>query len=153
MRGAKTLHYGQNNINKMNIESKEVEIFASNEKVFGILSDCSNLSLNHIGEKIPNLQEWQASEKSCSFTVQGAGRIEIKIVEEVPFSKVVYVIGSSMTPQGVNANFNLQDKNISVVLSVAAELELPFFIAQMVKSKLKDFIDMLVDQIKIIAER
>ena len=58
-----------------------------------------------------------------------------------------------MTPQGVNANFNLQDKNISVVLSVAAELELPFFIAQMVKSKLKDFIDMLVDQIKIIAER
>ena len=74
-------------------------------------------------------------------------------MEEVPFSKVVYVIGSSMTPQGVNANFNLQDKNISVVLSVAAELELPFFIAQMVKSKLKDFIDMLVDQIKIIAER
>ena len=61
MRGAKTLHYGQNNINKMNIESKEVEIFASNEKVFGILSDCSNLSLNHIGDKIPNLQEWHRS--------------------------------------------------------------------------------------------
>ena len=134
----------------MEIQSKKVSVSAKNSVLFGILTNC-----NHIGKFIPNdkINDWQSTENSCSFSVSGAGKITMDIVEKNPFSSVTFSIGNAAA-KDIKAVFRIDETSENTCqLYAAAFLEVPFFMTQMLKNPLQKFMDMLIDYIKIEAER
>ena len=127
----------------MKLNSKKSDIQASSEQVFGALTNC-----NLLQKYIPNVQNWTSTEDECSFTVSGVGNLVLKIVEKLPFEKVVYRAEAAMS-QHIEAAFLIEDFSENSTLEINAEVDVPFFIAQMVKSSLQKMIDSLVDQIKL----
>jgi len=134
----------------MELTSKTVNIQASNSVIFNMLDNCNN-----IAKYIPNdkVQNWQSTEESCSFTVEGAGKIEMSIQEKIPYSSVSYSIGNKIT-KAASITFSIRNNEENrCELTAKANLDVPFFMAQMMKSSLQRFIDMLVDYIQIAAEK
>ena len=80
-------------------ESKRVSLKASEQTVFAFLSNMSNLG-RFMPEQITN---WQATEDTCSFTIQNMTTLSMRIVERVPFERID-VTSDGKTP----FNFTLQ---------------------------------------------
>lgn len=142
--------HGQNNLNKMDLTSKKANIQAPDSNIFNMLINCNN-----IGKYIPKdkVQDFQSTETTCSFTVPGAGKIEMSLQEKVPDSLVSYSLGNAMA-KDVSVIFHIENQGSnSSDFYITSHLDVPFFMAQMIKSSLQKFVDMLVDYIKIEAER
>jgi hypothetical protein len=134
----------------MELTSKTVNIQALNSVIFNMLCNCNNIAKYIPSDKIQN---WQSTEDSCSFTVEGAGKIEMSIQEKIPYSSVSYTIGNNIT-KAASIVFSISKTDEqSCELEAKASLDVPFFMAQMLKSSLQRFMDMLVDYIKIAAEK
>jgi hypothetical protein len=134
----------------MEIYSKKVNVSAKNNAVFNLLTNC-----NHIGKYIPNdkIKDWQSTENTCSFSVSGVGKIEMSIVEKIPFSTVTFSIGNAVA-KDISVVFHTDEiSEGGCELYAEAFLEVPFFMTQMLKNPLQKFIDMLIDFIKIEAEK
>ena len=134
----------------MEIYSKKVNVSAKNSILFETLTNCNNM-----GKYIPNdkIKGWQSTVDSCSFSIEGAGKVEMMIVEKRPFSAVVFSIGSAAA-KDVKVVFHIDETNEnSCDIYAEASLEIPFFMTQILKNPLQKFIDMLIDYIKIAAEK
>ena len=134
----------------MEIHSKKVNVSAKSEVLFEILTNCNNM-----GKYIPNdkVKDWKSTVDSCSFSVSGAGKIEMAIVEKIPFSTVVFSIGNAAAKDVKVVFYTEKASTQDCQLYAEASLEVPFFMMQMIKNPLQKFIDMLIDYIKIEAER
>ncbi len=130
----------------MELISKKNEIHAEAAKVFGALSNC-----NLLQKYIPNVQNWTSTEDECSFNVAGVGNLVLKIVEKLPFEKIVYQAQTTMAQQ-IEATFLIEDFSEKSTLEIHADLEVPFFVAQMIKSSMQKMMDTLADQIKLAIE-
>ena len=134
----------------MELTSKTVNIQASNSVIFNMLDNCNNIAKYIPSDKIQN---WQSTEDSCSFTVEGAGKIEMSIQEKNPYSSISYLIGNSII-KAASITFSIRNgQENDCELDAKANLDVPFFMAQMIKSSLQRFIDMLVDYIKVAVEK
>jgi len=134
----------------MDLISQKVNIEASENIVFNMLINCNNIAKYIPHDKI---QDFQSTETTCSFTVAGAGKIEMSLQDKIPYSQVSYSMGNAMV-SAVSAIFHIQRQaDNSCELHITANLDIPFFMAQMVKSSLQQFVDMLVSYIKIEAEK
>ena len=134
----------------MEILSKKVSVSAKSETIFETLTNCNNM-----GKYIPSeqIKDWQSTVDNCSFSVAGAGKIEMAIVEKIPFSAVVFSIGSAAA-KDVKVVFHTDETGENTCeLYAEASLEIPFFMLQMLKNPLQKFIDMLIDYIKMEAEK
>ena len=125
-------------------ESDKVIINNSSENIFNFLSDFNNFE-KLMPEQIAN---WQATENSCSFTIQGMADIGMKIQEKIPYSKIVIV------PDGkVPFTFELvcSLKNIS---SEKTETQLIFYadlnpvLSMMASKPLQNFVNILGGKLK-----
>lgn len=76
-----------------NFESRRVTLQASDQTVFDFLSNMSNLG-RFMPEQITN---WQATEDTCSFTIQNMTTLSMRISERVPFERID-VISEGKTP-------------------------------------------------------
>jgi hypothetical protein len=115
------------------------------------------INCDNIEKYVPNdkIQNWQSTEDNCSFSVEGAGKIEMSIQEKIPYSSVSYTIGNNIA-KGALIIFSINridGQENCCELEAKANLDVPFFMAQMLKSSLQRFVDMLVDYIKIAAEK
>jgi hypothetical protein len=135
---------------RMEIKSKIVRIEAADSVVFDLLSHCDNISEYFSSDKIQN---FQATETSCSFSIAGAGEIAIALQETNPYSSVTYSIGTKIT-KAVLAVFSIlaMEKN-HCELSVKASVDAPPFMASMLKPSLQRLLDLLVSQAKMAAEK
>jgi hypothetical protein len=134
----------------MEIQSKTVNISANSCSVFELLTNC-----NHIGKYIPSekISNWQSTVDACSFSVAGAGKIEMVIVEKTPFSVVAFSIGNAMA-KDIKAFFHIGETGGETCnLHAETAFDVPFFMAQMLKTPLQKFLDMLIDYIKAEAEK
>jgi len=134
----------------MEIYSKRVNVSAKSSALFETLTNCNNM-----GKYIPSdkIKDWQSTVDSCSFSVAGAGKIEMAIVEKQPFSSIVFSVGNAAA-KDVKVVFYIDETSEeSCELYAEAALEVPFFMAQMLKNPLQKFMDMLIDCIKIEGER
>jgi len=67
-----------------NFESRWVTLQASDQTVFDFLSNMSNLG-RFMPEQITN---WQATEDTCSFTIQNMTTLSMRIIARVPFERI-----------------------------------------------------------------
>jgi hypothetical protein len=126
-------------------ESDIKTIFSNEEVVFGILSDLKNL------EKVkenPTLkdkaQDLEFDSDSCSFVVEGFGKMGFHIVEREPFKTIKLV--SENAPVEVNVWIQLKSVTASDTrMKLTVKADLPMMIKMMVDKKLQEGINSIAD--------
>ncbi|MDD3668038.1 MAG: SRPBCC family protein [Bacteroidaceae bacterium] len=128
------------------VESKEVEINSSAEKIFNFLSDFTNFSLL-VPDKVEN---WKATKEKCSFKVTGLTDFGMEISKKTPFTSIVIVNDkdiSSPFPFTFNWEFDSINDSKTKVRSFF-NLDINPMMSMMVKKPLQNFMDVLVDKLK-----
>jgi len=132
----------------MTTYESDIKAISSNEEVvFGILSDLKNL------EKVkenPSLkdkaQDLEFNSDSCSFVVEGFGKMGFRVLEREPFKTIKLV--SVNAPVEVSVWIQLKavaENDTRMKLTVKADL--PMMIKMMVDKKLKEGVNSIADLI------
>jgi carbon monoxide dehydrogenase subunit G len=129
------------------IESRTGKISSPASRVYAFMS-----SFNNFGLLIPKdkVKDWQSTEDHCQFTVDGIGKVGLRIIEKEPNS-LVKITGE----EGSKLNFffwiqlkDVSDNDTRIKLTIKADLN-PMI--KMVATKpLQNFVDTLVDQLEKI---
>ncbi|MEI7503805.1 MAG: SRPBCC family protein [Paludibacter sp.] len=130
----------------MTTYESDIKTISSNEEmVFGILSDLNNLQ--KFQERVPQtdkVKDLQFDSDSCTFVVDGFGKIGFKIVEREPFKTIK--LASENAP--VQLTVWVQLKHISdneTAMKLTLKADLPAMIKMMVDKKLKEGINVVAD--------
>ncbi len=114
------------------------------EKIFTFISD-----FNNFGHLIPQdkVKDWQSTEDTCKFSVEGIGEAGLKIIDKEPFKTVKYTADGK-----VPFNFYLwiqlkqvAENDTRIKLTIKADLN-PMM-KMMVSKHVKKFLNMLGDAI------
>jgi uncharacterized protein YqkB len=126
-------------------ESDIKTISSSEEMVFGILSDLNNLEkLSNNPALADKVKDLKFDTDSCSFAVEGFGRVGFRIVEREPFTTIKFE--SEQAPVKVNVWIQLKqmDEN-DTRMKLTLKADLPAMIKMMVDKKLKEGINSVAD--------
>jgi len=130
------------------VESKTVSIEAPAEKLFNYLSNFNNFQ--HLMP--PQVTQWKSTTDSCSFNIQGMADIELNIQEKIPF-QLIKMNASGTTPVGLFMTWNfIENRNLTDVRLVL-DADLNPVMAMMAKAPLNNFVNLLVDKLKELAEK
>lgn len=126
----------------VHVESKIGKVHYSDEQIFGFLADFNNF--NHL---IPEdkIKDWQATEETCSFTLEGIGHAGLRMVEKEPHKLIK--IESEKAPIQLTLWIQLkavEEADTRVKMTVKADVNA--MMAPMLKKPLQQFVDSLVDQ-------
>jgi carbon monoxide dehydrogenase subunit G len=130
----------------MTTYESDIKTISSNEEVvFGILSDLNNLK--KILDNAPSteqVKDLQFDTDSCSFAVEGFGRVGFRIIEREPFKTIK--LHSEKAPIDVNLWVQLKQRaENDTQMRLTLKAEIPAMIKMMVDKKLKDGINMIAD--------
>jgi hypothetical protein len=132
----------------MKIESKRVEIKASAEKTYGLVSNFNNFG----GSLPPEVKDWQSTENNCSFEINGMAKINIDIIDKQPFRSVTYKVTANQ-PIGMVLVGNIEEVGSSCFATIVLEADVPMALSLMMKKPLEKFVNVLVEKVKEVAER
>ncbi len=130
----------------MDLSSNEIHIQAKDEMIFQMLSNCNNFQ-----QYVPEIQNWSSTENACSFSIQGAGDVQMNIIEKKAFSSIVYNIKNDQI-KSLIISFHIKNNGNGSLFYGQSTVEIPTFVAQMIKPSLQKFLDLLVARIKIAVE-
>jgi hypothetical protein len=126
-------------------ESDIKTISSSEEVVFGILSDLNNLErLNKISTLTDKIKDLTFDVDSCTFSVDGFGKVGFRILERKPYSMIKMV--SENAPVSVSIEFiisTIAENQSTLKLVLLAEL--PAMIKMMVGNKLQDGVNAIAE--------
>lgn len=126
-------------------ESDIKTISSSEEVVFGILSNLNNLEEFTKNEQLSDkLKDVTFDADSCSFIVDGFGKVGFKIIEKEPFKTIKFT--TEHVPVEVNAWIQLKqvdERDTRMKLTIKAEL--PAMIKMMVNKKIEEGINSIAD--------
>ena len=127
------------------IESKIGKVKSSDETAYNFLSRFDNFQMFIPEDKIQN---WEASEDSCHFTIEGIGETGMKIIEKEPF-KLIKIAGEDSSK--IDFNFWIQLKQVAendtrIKLTIQAHINPMFQVV--VKKPLQNFLDTLVEHLE-----
>ncbi len=126
-------------------ESDIKTISSSEEVVFGILSDLNNLErLNKISTLTDKIKDLTFDVDSCTFSVDGFGKVGFRILERKPYSMIKMV--SENAPVSVSIEFivnSIAENQSTLKLVLLAEL--PAMIKMMVGNKLQDGVNAIAE--------
>ncbi len=123
-------------------ESKQVRILHAASFVYDVLSDFNHLT-PIVGDKV---EEWHATEESCSFKVQGF-TLSLQTVEKVA-PKLIKVASADGSP--MKFTFWLQLVSVTETdtrMRIVLDVELPMMIKMMVGKKLAGAVDQVAERI------
>ena len=130
----------------LELESKIGKIKSTEENVYNFLSDFNNFQ-----ELIPEdkIRNWESTDNSCHFTLDGIGDTGMRIIEKEPF-KLIKITGEENSK--IDFNFWIQLKQIEenatrIKLTIKANINT--MIQMIAKKPLQTFLDSLVDQLEI----
>lgn len=129
------------------IESKIGSINGSSERVFSFLSNFNNFKQLVPPDKI---KEWQSTEDTCHFTVEGIGETGLRIIEKEPNS-TIKITGEEGGKFDFYFWIQLKEPapyNTKIKLTIKADLN-PM-IKMMASKPLQTFVDTLIDQLEKI---
>ncbi len=129
----------------LEIISKTGKIPNSDERVFNFFADLRNIS------KLvpPDVEDWHATEDTCSFTAKGQ-RMSLKIVDREPF-KTIKIQGDDGSPY--KFTLWLQIKNLTAyetAVRIVVRAELNMVMRAAVKKPLQQGVDQIVDYMKML---
>jgi hypothetical protein len=126
-------------------ESEIKAISSSEEVVFGILSDLKNLEkLANNPSLMDKARDLKFDTDSCSFAVEGFGKMGFRIVEREPFKSIKMV--SENAPVEINVWIQLKaaaENDTRMKLTLKADL--PMMIKMMVDKKLQEGLNSIAE--------
>jgi hypothetical protein len=113
--------------------------------VFGILSDLNNLKkLSENTSLADKAKDLHFDTDSCTFVVEGFGKMGFRILEREPFKTIKLV--SEKAPVEINVWIQLnQISENETTMKLTLEADLPMMIKMMVDKKLKEGINLIAD--------
>jgi len=130
----------------MTTYESDIKTISSNEEVvFGILSDLQNLQkIKENASFTDKVKDLQFDADSCSFAVEGFGKMGFRIVEREPFKTIK--LASEKAPVEVSVWIQLkQVAENDTRMKLTLKAELPTMIKMMVDKKLKEGINAIAD--------
>lgn len=130
----------------MTTYESDIKAISSNEEVvFGILSDLKNLEkLANNPSLMDKAQDLHFDSDSCSFVVEGFGKMGFRIVEREPFKTIKLV--SENAPVEVIVWIQLKSVDVNnTQLKLTVKAELPMMIKMMVDKKLQEGVNSIAD--------
>ncbi len=130
------------------IESKKQSINNSKENVYSFLSDFNNFE-KLMPEQINN---WQSTKDTCSFTIQGMADLNMRIAEKKESEYIKY------TAEGKNPfDYFLESKliendNGNCIAQIIFNAKLNPMLKMMAEKPLQNFVNLLVDKLKEVME-
>ena len=130
----------------MTTYESDIKTISSNEEVvFGILSDLNNLremlEQTTLSGKVKDLQ---FQTDSCSFKVEGFGKMGFKIIEREPFKTIKLI--SENAPVEITVWIQLIKYSETVTqMKLTLKSDLPVMIKMMIDKKLKEGINLIAD--------
>jgi carbon monoxide dehydrogenase subunit G len=125
------------------IESKIGIIKQASEKVYNFISNFDNFKSLIPDDRVKN---FESTEDTCRFTVEGIGQVGLKIIEREPH-KLIKI--SSDEQNSFDLLLWIQIKELAPSdsrIKITTEVKLNPMMATMVKKPLKNFVDTLVEQ-------
>jgi len=125
------------------IESDKVDINKSAESIYNYLCDFRNF------EKLmpSQVSNWEATPDTCSFTINGMATIGMKIIEKVPFSKIIISSNGKVPFEFKLFVFmDAKDSN-NTVGQITFESDLNPMMKMMVEKPLGNFFNMLAKKL------
>lgn len=122
------------------IESKKTNINSNCEAVYNFLSNFNNFR-NLVPDQISN---WESSENYCSFTISSLSDFKLRIVEKIPFSKIM-IISDTEIPFSFNIICFLEDAadKAKCTAKIAVNAELSPMLSMFATKPLQTFVDTL----------
>jgi carbon monoxide dehydrogenase subunit G len=125
------------------IESKTGVVNKPAEKIYKYISDFNNFQSLMPEDKV---KDFESTEDTCSFTVEGVGQAGLKIIEKTPSSLI-----KISSDENTTFDFLLwiQIKELEPGdsrIKITTEVNLNPMMAAMAKKPLKNFVDTLIDQ-------
>lgn len=133
----------------MKVKSTKENIAAPAEKLYNLLISFIQNGSTPI---LPQVTNWTKLDDGCSFTIMNMFNCTMRLVEQMPFSKVTYNISTDKNMSAV-ANFDIEDNGSSCGLLISVDAEVPLFLSGMVKTPLEQALNQGIIKIKELAER
>ncbi len=127
------------------LESKIGKVKSSEETAYNFLSSFDNFKRFIPEDKVKN---WEATEDSCHFTIDGIGETGMRIIEKEPF-KLIKITGEEKGK--IDFNFWIQLRQVDenetrIKLTIQARIS-PLY-QVIVKKPLQTFLDTLVEHVE-----
>jgi carbon monoxide dehydrogenase subunit G len=128
------------------IESKQVIIAKSPKELYDFLQD-----MNNFKQLLPQdrISDWQSDGRSCSFKVQGAATIGLRIAGGSE-SDLVKFEATERSPFPFTLDVHLEDQGNATKAWQIFNAELNTFIKMMVEKPLKNLFDHIADKMVAI---
>ncbi len=125
------------------IESKKSEAHAPAQKVYEFLLD-----MNNIEKLLPKAKysDWKSDGNSCSFKVQSAYYIGLKMLSSDAYSNVKYE-STQGTPFPFTLDVTLSEANGVTVAQLLCDANINPFLEMLVKGPLKNLFDYMADKL------
>ena len=118
-------------------------------KLFEIASDCRNFA-HYFSDQAKDIN---ATENSCTFTVENIATLTLKIVEKIPYSTIRFEAENDKNiPFFILLNYMEISEN-ETDISVVLHIDLPIFLKPVLQRPLQRFIDTLSEKISNSAEK
>jgi len=130
----------------MTTYESDIKTISSNEEmVFDILSDLNNLKGIMDNTSITGkVKDLQFQTDSCSFIMEGFGKMGFRIVEREPFKTIK--LQSEHAPVEINVWIQLKQKaENDTQMKLTLKADLPTMIKMMMDKKLKEGINLIAD--------
>ncbi len=130
----------------MTTYESDIKTISSNEEVvFNKLSDLNNLKeLQNKSPETDKIKDLIFDTDSCSFGIDGIGKIGFRVVEREPFKTIK--LNSENAPVQLSVWVQLkQTEENKTAMKLTLKAELPMMIKMMVDKKLKEGINKVAD--------
>jgi len=126
------------------IKSNRESIKASSGAIFDLLSDYRNFD-ELLPEQVTN---WQVTDDVCRFTIKGLADISLKISKRIPGSLVIYS-SQNASPFPFDLVFEIEPDNASSYITCEFRGELNTMMQMLAKTPLQNFVNMVIDRLRL----
>lgn len=125
------------------IESKKVSVQAAPEHVYNYLQNTDNIQ-NLLPEG--KFSDWKSDGKTCSFKIQGAYTIGLRLKESQPHTNVIFE-STEGSPFPFTLNVHLVPQGNATESFLICDAQINPFLEMMVKGPLKNLFDYMADRL------
>ncbi|MBP6978078.1 MAG: hypothetical protein PHD61_10685 [Bacteroidales bacterium] len=129
------------------IESETVVIHKPAQEIYSFLSN-----LNHFRDLMPpQVVNWQSTDDTCSFTIQGMTDLSLRLAEKIPFSRLV-ILPEGKPPFPFELNCYLDAQEDQTESRIVFQADLNPFLSMVALGPLRNFVNLLNNKLRELAE-
>jgi hypothetical protein len=133
----------------MKITSPITRINLPASKIFELAGNLQNFT-RYMSDQVKDIN---ATEDSCSFTIENMAKITLKILEKTPFTQIRFVAENDKNiPLFLTLNYITISENETDV-EADLDIEIPIFLKPLIQKPLEQFVKSLSEKIKTEVEK